>query len=379
MFRKTIILGLILLFSNIDLAVSGTIHLPQTGQTTCYNTAGEIRDCSGTGQDGDIRAGVAWPDQRFIVSDDCVTDNLTGLMWAGNADLPGGTRNWQDALNYVASINSGSGLCDHHDWRLPNLNEMESLVHAGQLNTAAWLNAQGFINVREKNYWSSTSYTAAPNNAWVVYMKGGGEGYADKGYWSIIYVWPVRSGPSPSPPASLRKTGQTTCYNTAGEIRDCNGTGQDGELRTGVAWPDPRFIVSSDCVTDKLTGLMWARNANLPDGTRNWQDALNYVAAINIGSGLCGHHDWFLPNRKELRSLTDYSQSVPALPLNHPFTSVQSAFYWSSTSGTNSPENAWIVSMSVGEVPMSNKASEYSVWPVREPLSFPVYLPLIMR
>ena len=134
MFRKTIFFGLILLFSNIDLAVSGTIHLPQTGQTTCYNTAGEIRDCNGTGQDGDIRAGVAWPDPRFTVSGDCVTDNLTGLMWVGNADLPGGTRNWQDALNYVAAINSGSGLCGHNDWRLPNLNEMESLVHAGQPN-----------------------------------------------------------------------------------------------------------------------------------------------------------------------------------------------------------------------------------------------------
>lgn len=63
---------------------------------------------------------MAWPDPRFIVSGDCVTDMLTGLMWAGNADLPGSTRNWQDALYYVSSINSGSGLCGHNDWYLPN-------------------------------------------------------------------------------------------------------------------------------------------------------------------------------------------------------------------------------------------------------------------
>ena len=146
-----------------------------------------------------------------------------------------------------------------------------------------------------------------------------------------------------------------------------------------MAWPDPRFIVSGDCVTDKLTGLMWAGNADLPGGTRNWQDALNYVASINSGSGLCGHNDWYLPNRKELRSLPDYSQSAPALPLNHPFTNVQSTYYWSSTSGTSSPNSAWIVSMTKGEVPMSNKISEYYVWPVRRPIIFPVHLPMITR
>ena len=57
MFRKTIIFGLILIICNIDVAISGTINLPQTGQTTCYNTAGEIRDCNVTGQDGALKPG----------------------------------------------------------------------------------------------------------------------------------------------------------------------------------------------------------------------------------------------------------------------------------------------------------------------------------
>lgn len=35
-------------------SLAGTIQLPQTGQTTCYNPAGEIRECHRTGQDGDI-------------------------------------------------------------------------------------------------------------------------------------------------------------------------------------------------------------------------------------------------------------------------------------------------------------------------------------
>jgi hypothetical protein len=110
MITKTIIPGLILIFCNINVAISGTINLPQTGQTTCYNSAGESRDCDGTGEDGELRTGMAWPVPRFVVSGDCVTDQLTGLMWAKNADLPGGTRTWQDALNYVASINTTATL-----------------------------------------------------------------------------------------------------------------------------------------------------------------------------------------------------------------------------------------------------------------------------
>jgi len=56
--------------------------------------------------------------------------------------------------------------------------------------------------------------------------------------------------------APVGKTGQATCYNAAGEGIDCAGTGQDGSLRAGVGWPDPRFTDNGDgTVTDRLTGL----------------------------------------------------------------------------------------------------------------------------
>jgi len=48
--------------------LAGTIELPQTGQTKCYDTAGAVIDCAGTGQDGEIRAGVAWPEPRFTIT-----------------------------------------------------------------------------------------------------------------------------------------------------------------------------------------------------------------------------------------------------------------------------------------------------------------------
>ena len=46
-----------------------------------YDSSGNVIPCEGTGQDGDIQAGVAWPDPRFVEVGECVTDNLTGVMW----------------------------------------------------------------------------------------------------------------------------------------------------------------------------------------------------------------------------------------------------------------------------------------------------------
>src|SRR3990172_5700801 len=73
---------------------------------------------------------------------------------------------------------------------------------------------------------------------------------------------------------SIPKTGQTTCYDSAGNVIACTGTGQDGEIQAGVPWPSPRFMDNGDgTVTDNLTGLIWLKNANC-FGTRNWASAL---------------------------------------------------------------------------------------------------------
>ena len=43
----------------------------------------------------------------------------------------------------------------------------------------------------------------------------------------------------------------------------CRGTGQDGELQTGQAWPEPRFVVRQAAVLDKVTGLYWLLDADV--------------------------------------------------------------------------------------------------------------------
>jgi hypothetical protein len=112
---------------------------------------------------------------------------------------------------------------------------------------------------------------------------------------------------------------------------------------------------------------MWTTNANLPGGTNTWQQALDYVNGMNIGTyPNFGHTDWRLPNRKELCSLHDFSRYNPALPAGHPFTNVQADYYWSSTTYADYPDEAWFVDMWSGYVGNDSKSyRSYYVWPVR--------------
>jgi hypothetical protein len=169
----------------------------------------------------------------------------------------------------------------------------------------------------------------------------------------------------------LPKTGQSICYDTAGNQISCDGTGQDGEIQAGVAWPNPRFTDhGNSTVTDNLTGLIWAKDANLSGYVKmTWQQALDYVAGMNAGTYQnFGYTDWRLPNIIELKSLVDYSQYRPILPIGHPFINVQTNdFYWSSTTVAGSKALAWVITTSRGQVGYADKANidfYFYVWPV---------------
>lgn len=98
-----------------------------------------------------------------------------------------------------------------------------------------------------------------------------------------------------------------------------------------------------------------------------WQGALDYVATTtNGGGGLCGHTDWRLPNRKELRSLVNYGQANTATWLiGQGFINAQADWYWSSTTYADETVYAWIVLMYDGYVDFDYKTTSYYVWPVR--------------
>ena len=357
-------------------ANSATIQLPKTGQTSCYDTSGTTVTCAGTGQDGEIQAGVAWPNPRFTANNDqTVTDNLTGLIWSKDANPAAATTTWQGALDYIKTLNSSKYL-GYSDWRLPNINEMKSLVNQGQSSPATWLNSLGFSNVSSvyDYYWSATRYANKYGYAWIVSMYDGNvhSSYGDP--YPKHYLWPVRSGQSGAfGSLTLSKTGQTTCYDTSGTTISCTGTGQDGELQTGTTWPTPRFTDNSlsnsteKTVTDNLTGLIWSKNANPAATTKTWQGALDYIKTLN-SSNYLGHDDWRLPNINELQSLINQVQTTPATWLNSQgFSNVQSKSggYWSGSTYAQYTFNAWYVPMDYGFVDSSSKGFSKNVWPVR--------------
>lgn len=319
----------------VEAGVTGAVNIPETGQTMSYAT----RD------DGGLQKGVAWPSPRFSSSGDCVTDNLTGLMWVKNPVKT--KRIWEDAIAFA----NGLTLCGYDDWRLPNINELESLYHAGEGNSARWLDTQGFIDINkmEGAQWSSTTYASNTYYAWSVIMWNGTALPIAK--WSNIYLWPVRGGQG-TVTAALPKTGQTTGY----------ATGDDGGLEKGVAWPSPRFSISGDCVTDSLTGLMWVSAPGIIN--LQWREALDYTNDFF----LCGYTDWRLPNRREIRSLMNYGESDPAAWLNtQGFSTVRQDYYWTSTTyAANTDEPiAWSLYMGEGTMDSDYKWYYKFVWPVR--------------
>lgn len=91
----------------------------------------------------------------------------------------------------------------------------------------------------------------------------------------------------------------------------------------------------------------------------------------NLATGKCGltdgssAGDWRLPNVRELQSLIDYGEYNPALPDGHPFTGVQSNYYWSSTTYAYSTSNAWNVYLHDGNVSSDSETRTRYVWPVR--------------
>lgn len=177
---------------------AGTVDLPKTGQTTCYDENGYVIDCAGTGQDGDIQAGVDWPEPRFEDNGDgTVTDHLTGLIWLKNAGCAG-QMNWYDTLTWCNNLASGScGLTDGSaagDWHLPNIIELESIVNAEASIPGVWLNSQGFSNVQSSScYWSATTGAYEMDYAWNIYMSLGNVSSYNKSS-NFFYVWPVRAG-----------------------------------------------------------------------------------------------------------------------------------------------------------------------------------------
>jgi hypothetical protein len=134
------------------------------------------------------------PHPRFTDNaDGTVTDNLTGLIWLQDTACFV-FHNWEDNLALVAGLSDGT--CDltdgsaPGDWRMPNVNELRSLLDYGYFQQALpEPNPFTGVNVQ---FHTSTSRADSPFNAWFVNTSKGGSGAGSK--LGASRLWPVRGG-----------------------------------------------------------------------------------------------------------------------------------------------------------------------------------------
>ena len=164
-------------------------------------------------------------------------------------------QSWQNSFDFVDQFNSGalsniSGYTAHYtDWRVPNVNEMESFLKADSPQYT-WLNQAGFVNFRR----TPLLHVHHSRGRYYVSMGRKHDLRDDllcfEGY--LVHVEPVRG--ISNGPAKVWQTGQTKSYNP----------GDDGDNAIhgyGTAWDhSTRFIDNTDTVTDTLTGFMWAKS-----------------------------------------------------------------------------------------------------------------------
>jgi Protein of unknown function (DUF1566)/Viral BACON domain len=329
--------------------------VPDTGQTKCYDVAGNVITCPSPGQalygqDGNYSiypmsftkldgSGNALPDSA--TSWVMVKDNVTGLVWemknskdgktdynnphdadntytwydsnpatnGGNAGTPGAGTDTEDFIKALNDARYGG----YSDWRMPTIKELAYIVNYSIPYPGPTIDTGYFPNTAASWYWSSTTYAYNTYNYnkfdsnYVRAVRGG-----QSGALGYSVIWPFDTIGSGSPDDVSTATG--------GYADNGDGT-----------------------VTDTSTGLMWQQQAG--SSTQTWEQALAYCEGLNLG----GHTDWRLPTIKELQSLVDYSLYGPAINTTY-FPNAAASWYWSSTTGANGTYGAWLVHFYNGPV-----------------------------
>ena len=112
----------------------------------------------------------------FTKNGDVVTDSKTGLAWQD--DAIGSQMSWQSAIDYCEALT----LDTYEDWRMPNINELKSIVDRSKREPAI---VDGFENIGTNSsyrYWSSTSFVFGENVAWFVNFYRGNVDWLPKHY-----------------------------------------------------------------------------------------------------------------------------------------------------------------------------------------------------
>ena len=266
-----------------------------------------------------------------VNGDIIVTDTETDLVWQ-KTYVSGKT--WQQALSYCEELT----YAGYSDWRLPNKNELSSLINYAKSNPAS-----DFPDMPSEDFWSSTTYVMEyhPYDAWYVgFYKGNVE------YHTMIYDYYVR----------CVRGGNNTANKEISHIKN------EASPTKTLSWSQkaPNYMV--------------------------WGDAIDYCKKLKEG----GHNDWHLPTISELRTLI---QNYPPTETGGKCKVTDSClsnscgndacavrdwdptgkrnklgdpdWFWSSSIQSDNPQEAWLVGFNGGFVGADFFDNEHAVRCVR--------------
>ncbi len=136
------------------------------------------------------------PSKRFQdKSPGTVLDTKTGLTWArcplgmpwdnNHCQNVPDHMNLSDARSKIIELNKRQdGYIGFRDWRLPTLEELNTLVEPKCYEPA--INREIFPNTPSTGFWSSTPDKYSRQGAWLVYFRNGSQYMGNQGYeWAI--------------------------------------------------------------------------------------------------------------------------------------------------------------------------------------------------
>ncbi len=269
----------------VFISTSYSSSLLKTGQTVSYEANGTVSNDGSIKDDGFYQKGVERSYSRSIIG--VVTDHVTGLQWQ---DDEIDNSEWATAITYCTNLPLDGG-----GWRLPTIEELETLVDRGTSYPA--LTEGVFVNGwLHGSLWSSTNLVADETYAYTVVFSTG-----------------------------LTSSSQKTSY-------------QDVKCVRGDQLITSSLTRSDNIVSDSVTNLQWQDDEKVITPERTWLQAIDYCEGISLG----GHDDWRLPNINELLSIADSTTYNPAIDTSV-FVNYVSDYYWSSSTNVAYTAGGWSV------------------------------------
>ena len=120
--------------------------LKKTGQTVSYEQF----------DDGHYQVGK---NHKYSRDGDIVTDAITGLIWQDDKGA-GVFKSWEDAKSICLALSLGG----YTDWRMPTIEELETIIVYGKDNSSL----DSIFNPTYNTYWSSTVSPSSSSDIWIL-------------------------------------------------------------------------------------------------------------------------------------------------------------------------------------------------------------------